>query len=248
MEPGGKPRGGCAVLAMHATGTGADTLFGCCRRLDDAHESGGHSHSFAWAERHDGRNRIARRLPSRRFAGENVRTSPLRCKYGLCLVAPRLIDCAARMDSAEEGRNLGRSFAEQADEDMHEETHKPTISVTLTHGKVRILFAKTIRPSLGSGVLTVCWFGSRGGRRRRSARNDERCAARSRKHLAAPRESNPRMRPLGLFLLALSLLVLSGGGRARAGSRRLRRRRKRGVGERTRRPNTLAITHERRRT
>ena len=29
---------------------------------------------------------------------------------------------------------------EQADEDMHEETHKPTISVTLTHGKVRILF------------------------------------------------------------------------------------------------------------
>ena len=120
--------------------TGADTLFGCCRRLDDAHESGGHSHSFAWAERHDGGNRIAGRLPSRRFAGENVRTSPLRCKYGLCLVAPRLIDCAARMDSAEEGRNLGRSFAEQADEDMHEETHKPTISVTLTHGKVRILF------------------------------------------------------------------------------------------------------------
>ena len=234
------------MLAMHATGTGADTLFGCCRRLDDAHESGGHSHSFAWAERHDGGNRIARRLPSRRFAGENVRTSPLRCKYGLCLVAPRLIDCAARMDSAEEGRNLGRSFAEQADEDMHEETHKPTISVTLTHGKVRILFAKTIRPSLESCGLTACCLGA--GADAEEGALETTSAARHAAGSIWPLHVSPTRECALWVSFPGTELVLSGGGRARAGSRRLRRRRKRGVGERTRRPNTLAITHERRRT
>ena len=142
MEPGGKPRGGCALCwrCMQLVLQLTHCLVAVADSTTPTKAAGTRSLS-------PGLNgtTVGIASPDDSPLGDSPEKmyAPLRCNYGAFLVAPRLIDRAARMDSAEEGRNLGRSFAEQADEDMHEETHKPTISVTLSHGKVRAFPAKT---------------------------------------------------------------------------------------------------------